>query len=149
MPEHRDQNRANSGIYIQNRYEVQVVDSFGWPPAINGIGSLYNESAPRVNASYPPLRWQTYDIFFRAPRFDNEGNKTENARVTAYLNGVLVQDDVELEGGTGAGGDHEEVPRAELYLQDHGGDPVRFRNVWLVEGEAAPPGVETLSLESR
>lgn len=140
MPESSDQRRSNSGIYIQNRYEVQILDTFAMPPRVWGNGSLYNVAAPLVNASYPPLTWQTYDVYFRAPQFDENGRKTENARVTAYLNGVLVQDDVELESGTGVGGRRQEVARAELYLQDHGGDPVRFRNVWLVEGDYSPPG---------
>jgi len=143
MPNSASQGRSNSGIYIQNRYELQIIDSFGLVPHISGNGSLYNESAPRVNKSLPPLTWQTYDVYFRAPRFDEAGNKTENARITAYLNGILVQDDVELERGTGAGGQREEVAKAELYLQDHTG-PVRFRNVWLVEGEVTPPGTTFL-----
>jgi len=140
IPHHNYQNRANSGIYIQNRYEVQILDTFSFPATINSNGSLYNEAAPRINASFPPLTWQTFDIFFRAPRFDNEGSKTENARVTVYMNGILIHDEVELEKGTGAGGQREEVPTAELYLQDHGGDPARFRNVWVVEGEPSLPG---------
>jgi hypothetical protein len=143
MPNSESSGRSNSGIYIQNRYEVQIIDSFGLPPQIGGNGSLYNESAPRLNTSFPPLTWQTYDVFFRAPRFDEDGNKTENARVTVYLNGILVQDDEELESGTGAGGQREEVATAELYLQGHTG-PVRFRNVWMVEGEVTPPGTTIL-----
>jgi hypothetical protein len=143
MPNSESSGRANSGIYIQNRYEVQIIDSFGLPPQISGNGSLYNESAPRINTSLPPLAWQTYDVFFRAPRFDEDGSKTENARITVYLNGILVQDDEELESGTGAGGQREEVTAAELYLQGHTG-PVRFRNVWMVEGEANPPGTAIL-----
>lgn len=143
IPGAEGQQRANSGIYIQNRYEVQILDSFALPPAVNGNASLYNVSAPRVNATFPPATWQTYDVFFRAPRFDEDGSKTENARVTAYLNGVLVHDDAELSGGTGAGGQREEVSRGPLYLQDHG-DPVRFRNVWLLEEEYDPPGTERL-----
>ena len=143
MPGNRNQQRTNSGLYIQNRYEVQILDSFALAPAINGNSSLYNEVAPRVNASYPPLQWQTYDVYFRAPRFDDNGDKTENARITVYLNGVLVQDDVELERGTGAGGRREEVARAPLYLQGHTG-PVRFRNVWLFEEDYSPPGETSL-----
>ena len=147
MPEHRNQRRGNSGLYLQNRYEVQVLDSFALPPAVNGNASLYNVSTPLVNASLPPLSWQTYDIFFRAPRFDREGDKTENARVSVYLNGVLVQDDLELERGTGAGGRREEVARAAVDLQDHTG-PVRFRNVWLVEESYSPPGTPRLTPET-
>lgn len=143
MPYHTGQSRANSGIYIQNRYEVQILDSFGLPPTIDGNGSLYNESRPLMNATLPPLTWQTYDIYFRAPRFNEVGNKTENARITAYLNGYLIQDDVELEQGTGAGAEREEVEQAELYLQDHTG-PVRFRNIWIIKEDYSPPGDERL-----
>lgn len=147
MPEKQDQGRANSGIYIQNRYEVQILDSFALAPAFNGNTSLYREVAPIVNLSYPPLTWQTYDVFFRAPRFAPDGEKTDNARVTAYLNGVLVQDDIELEKGTGMGGTRKEIPRGELLLQNHS-DPVRFRNVWLVEEDYAPPGDPVLAAVS-
>ncbi len=143
MPKSTTQGRANSGVYIQNRYEVQILDSFALPPQIFGNASLYNEYAPRINTSLPPLAWQAYDIFFRAPRFDDAGNKTENARFTVYLNGILVHDDIELESGTGVGGQREEVAAAPLYLQDHTG-PVRFRNVWLVEDDVTPPGTLTL-----
>lgn len=145
MPNYRDGNRANSGIYIQNRYEVQILDSFARLVLVNGNAALYNEIAPIINVSHPPLTWQTYDIYFRAPRFSDDGYKTENARFTVYLNGVLVHDNVELESGTGAGGNREEVAKAELYLQDHG-DPVRFRNIWIVEGETSPPAANRLNL---
>lgn len=143
MPYARSQRRTNSGIYIQDRYEVQILDSFALPVDLNSNGSLYNEVAPRLNMTYPPLRWQTYDVWFRAPRFDEEGMKRANARVTVYLNGVLVIDDAELESGTGRGGQLEEIAEAPIYLQDHTG-PVRFRNVWLVEEEYSPPGVMQL-----
>ncbi len=147
MPEKRNQSRSNSGIYIQNRYEVQILDSFALAPVFNGNTSLYRVAAPLVNATYPPLTWQSYDVFFRAPRFDAAGEKTENARVTVYLNGALVQDDVELENGTGLGGQRQEVPRGELLLQNHGGDPIRFRNVWLVEDEYSPPGTRFIDAQ--
>ncbi|MEX0778804.1 MAG: DUF1080 domain-containing protein [Balneolales bacterium] len=145
MPEHRGEQRANSGIYIQNRYEVQILDSFTKPSFNFGNAALYNTVAPRVNASYPPLTWQTYDIYFQAPRFNDDGTKMENARVTVYLNGILVHKDIELESGTGAGASREEVPKAELYLQDHGGDPIHFRNVWLIEDDLELPSVINLS----
>ena len=132
MPGHEGQGRANSGVYIMNRYEVQILDSFGLPPQFNGAASLYRSTAPKINMSLPPLTWQTYDIDFRAPRFDGDGNKTENARITVRHNGVVVHDDLELESGTGAGGRRGEVAKAFLLLQDHS-DPVRFRNVWLLE----------------
>ncbi len=128
-------NRSNSGVYIQNRYEVQILESFAEPATISGNASLYNEHPPLLNMTYPPLQWQTYDIYFRAPRSNENGEKTENVRITVYHNGVLVHKNVELEQGTGAGGGRGEVPEAELYLQSHTG-PVRFRNVWLVEDAA-------------
>jgi hypothetical protein len=131
MPDQRGQPRANSGVYIQNRYEVQILDSFAEPPTVNGGGAIYLFRAPDTNMSFPPLTWQTYDIEFTAPRFDAAGQKVANARVTVRHNGVLIHDDVELPGGTGAGAQRPEVPRGPLLLQDHG-DPVRFRNVWLV-----------------
>lgn len=124
--------RANSGIYIQDRYEVQIHDSFGHPGGRSEAGALYRKRAPELNVSLPPYHWQTFDILFRAPRFNKEGDKTENARVSVVHNGVLVQDDVELEKGTGLGGGRKEVPREHLYLQHHRG-PTFFRNVWLIE----------------
>ncbi len=132
MPAHRGQGRGNSGVYIMHRYEVQILDWFARKAAFNSTGSLYREKAPKVNMCYPPLTWQTFDIDFQAPRFDANGEKTENARITVYHNGVLIHDDYELESGTGAGGRRPEVEKALLWLQDHTG-PVRFRNVWLLE----------------
>lgn len=132
MPSAREQGRTNSGVYIQNRYEVQILDSFAMPDSNWMNASLYRFKAPTINMSFPPLQWQTYDIFFRAPRFGDDGTKTENARITVFHNGVLVHDDLELESGTGVGGRRREVPKEHLFLQDHTG-PVVFRNVWLVE----------------
>ncbi len=132
MPGHRGQRRGNSGVYIMNRYEVQILDWFARKVAFNGTGSLYRQKAPKLNMCFPPLTWQTYDIDFRAPRFDEEGKKTENARITIRLNGVLIHDDHEMESGTGKGGERPEVEKAMLWLQNHTG-PVRFRNVWLLE----------------
>ena len=79
---------------------------------------------------YPPLAWQTYDIEFTAPEFD-EGKKVANARFTVLHNGVKIHDNVELLKGTGAGGGRKEVPREGIYIQGHG-NPVRFRNIWIV-----------------
>jgi len=132
MPAHEGQSRGNSGVYIMFRYEIQILESFAMPAAFNSVGSFYREKAPKLNMAFPPLTWQTYDIDFRAPRFDENGNKTENARATVHHNGVLIHDDYELESGTGAGGRRPEVAKAFLFLQNHTG-PVRFRNVWLVE----------------
>ena len=134
MPAASGERRANSGVYIQNRYEVQILDSFGMPDNASMNAALYREKAPKLNMSFPPLQWQTYDIFFRAPRFDDQGDKTDNTRITVFHNGVLVQNDVELQRGTGVGGGREEVAKEHLFLQNHTG-PVYFRNVWLVEDD--------------
>jgi hypothetical protein len=132
MPYARGQGRANSGVYIHSRYEVQVLDSFGLTGEFNECASLYRYQPPLVNMCLPPLSWQTYDILFLAPRFDADGNKVQNARVTVHHNGVPVQRAFELEHGTGAGQRLGEGPNVlPIKLQDHG-NPVRFRNVWMI-----------------
>ncbi|TWU17478.1 hypothetical protein Pla52o_50340 [Novipirellula galeiformis] len=131
MPEALDQARGNSGIYLHGRYECQVLDSFATPPVFNGAGALYRFRAPDLNMCFPPLAWQTYDIQFTAARWDADGNKLRGAHVTSWLNGVKIQDDVELPGPTGAG-KAEEPNLLPTLFQDHG-DPVRFRNVWIVD----------------
>jgi hypothetical protein len=132
MPGHKGQRRGNSGVYIMNRYEVQIIDWFARKVAFDGTGAVYRQKAPKVNMCFPPLTWQTFDIDFRAPRFDEDGQKTENARITVHLNGVLIHDDYEIKSGTGKGAERPEVEKAMLWLQNHTG-PVRFRNVWLLE----------------
>jgi hypothetical protein len=127
----RDQDRGNSGIYIQDRYEVQILDTFGHPPEFNGCGSLYRQHAPSVNLCYPPLQWQTYDIDFHAAQFDPSGKKTHNAVVTVKHNGVVVQDHYELTDKTGAGQKEGAAP-GPIQLQGHG-NPVFYRNIWIVE----------------
>ncbi len=130
--------RTNSGLYIQDRYEVQILDSFGHSPGTSEDGALYRFRSPDVNVTLPPYHWQTFDVLFRAPRFDEQGEKTENARISVYHNGILVHDNVEMESGTGRGGTRDEVPREHLYLQAHRG-PTFFRNVWLIpDGEEWP-----------
>jgi len=148
MPNAGGERRANSGVYIQNRYEVQILDSFAMPDNASMNAALYKEKAPKLNMSFPPLQWQTYDIFFRAPRFDDEGEKTENTRITVFHNGVLVHDDAELKSGTGVGGGREEVPKEHIWLQNHTG-PIYFRNVWLVEDpDAAESALKALKAAS-
>ncbi|HEV2320191.1 MAG TPA: DUF1080 domain-containing protein, partial [Verrucomicrobiae bacterium] len=127
----RDQDRGNSGIYIQRRYEVQVLDTFGHPAEFNGCGSMYRQHAPIVNMCYPPLQWQTYDIDFQAAKFDESGKKTHNAVITVRQNGVLVQDHYELTNKTGAGSKEGPAP-GPIWLQEHH-NPVFFRNIWIVE----------------
>lgn len=126
------QKRGNSGVYIQRRYEVQILDSFAREPAADEAGGLYKQRRPDLNMSFPPLAWQTYDIDFRAARFDEAGRKTEPAHITVRHNGVLIHDDVALTDKTGMGEPEGPEPRP-IYLQDHG-HPVRFRNIWMVPG---------------
>jgi len=130
MPEHRGQARGNSGVYVQGRYEVQVLDSFGLEGENNECGGIYSLGKPIVNMCLPPLEWQTYDIKFTAPRKDGDGNRIP-ARITVRHNGVLIHDDVELTQGTPGGLPMGDGPEA-LFLQDHG-DPVVFRNIWVIK----------------
>lgn len=125
------QSRGNSGVYLQNRYEVQVLDSFGLKGYDNECGGLYKTAAPRVNMCFPPLQWQTYDIDFTAARFDAGGAKTANAKITVRHNGVVIHEGQELPKQTG-GGKPETPDAGPLQLQGHG-NPVFFRNIWVVE----------------
>jgi hypothetical protein len=140
MPKSRGQARGNSGVYLQDRYEVQVLDSFGLEGQDDDCGGIYKIAKELVNASLPPLVWQTYDVEFSAARVGSDGKKTSNARVTIKHNGILVHDNLELPHVTPGGhfGDEKargdsEVVKGPIYLQDHGGDPVVFRNIWVVE----------------
>lgn len=135
MPYARGQGRANSGVYIQRRYEVQILDSFGLEPVFNGCAALYRQQIPDMNMSFPPLAWQTYDIFFTAARWDEAGSKTADARITVYHNGIAVHEDYVIPTKTGAGQKEAPAP-GPILLQNHG-NPVRFRNVWLQLGEEA------------
>lgn len=127
----RGQARGNSGVYLQSRYEVQVLDSFGLSGEDNECGGIYKIAKPRVNMCFPPLVWQTYDIDFTAAKYDDAGKKTSNARVTIKHNGVTIHDKLELKSGTP--GRLPEGPTPEpLYLQGHG-NPVVYRNIWVVK----------------
>jgi hypothetical protein len=131
MPESFDQARGNSGCYLQSRYEVQVLDSFAQLPVFNGCCSIYRFKAPDLNLCLPPLQWQTYDIVFTAPRWAADGTKVRNAHLTVWHNGVKVQNNVSLESKTGAG-KAEEPNLLPIKFQNHK-DPVRFRNIWIID----------------
>ena len=127
----KDQARSNSGVYIQRRYEVQILESFGEdPPRFNGCGSIYRQKAPDKNAAKKAGEWQTYDITFRGARFDAANKKSEGARITLVWNGVKVHDDYEIKDKTGAGKAEGAEP-GPILLQDHGAK-VRFRNLWIL-----------------
>lgn len=135
-PAGEGQGRGNSGVFLMDRYEIQVLDSYRNDTYPDGqAGAVYGQHPPLVNASRPPGEWQSYDIIFRGPRFDPQGRLLRPARVTVLHNGVLVQDDVVLSGPTA---NQQRPPyqahpeRLPLSLQDHG-DPVRFRNIWIRE----------------
>ena len=130
MPDAGGQGRGNSGVYLQNRYEVQVLDSFGLKGVHDECGGIYKNAQPKVNMCFPPLQWQTYDIDFTAARWDGD-KKTANARVTIKHNGVVIHDNVEIQGSTGGGEKETSAPGA-LKLQDHG-NPVFYRNIWIAE----------------
>ncbi|MCS7475791.1 family 16 glycoside hydrolase [Umezawaea endophytica] len=127
------QARGNSGIFLQERYEVQILESFGdTTPANDEAGGIYSKRAPDRNMATAPLTWQTYDVTFRAARYDSAGVKTDNARVTVVWNGTVVHDNVEINGGTGDNIAEDASPGA-IRLQDHGdpGENPRFRNIWI------------------
>ncbi len=146
MPYARGQGRSNSGIYMQGRHEVQILDSFGLEGKHNECGGIYTVKDPDVNMCFPPLSWQTYDIEFTAARFDENGKKTSSARMTVKHNGVLVHDDVEVPKSTTAAPVKEGPDKGPVYIQNHS-NPARFRNIWLVEKAATQKttAVETTS----
>jgi len=123
------QNRGNSGVYLQNRYEVQILDSFNTLPTNRGCGAVYGQRPPDVNAARAANTWQKYQIDFTAPRFDTVGGKIVDARITVRHNTRLIHDDVSLTSKTGAGAAEGPEP-GPIVLQDHG-SRVRFRNVWI------------------
>jgi hypothetical protein len=126
----RGQDRANSGVYVQDRYEIQVLDSFGLKGENNECGGIYTQAKPAVNMCFPPLVWQTYDIDFTAARYDAAGVKTTNARLTVRHNGVMIHENLELKTNTPGNGRPEGPTGGPFFLQGHG-NPVFFRNIWV------------------
>jgi hypothetical protein len=128
------QGRGNSGVYLMGRYEVQILDSYENKTYFDGqCGAIYKQSPPLVNASRPPGQWQSFDIHFTAPRFDEDGRLVRPGRVSVLHNGMVVQNNWELLGGTS----YTDPPKytahpdkQPLSIQFHG-DPVRFRNIWI------------------
>ena len=132
MPDKRGQGRGNSGVYLQGRYEVQVLDSYGLEGLDNECGGIYKVGPPLVNMCAPPTQWQTYDITFRAPRFDAAGKSISKPTLTVVHNGEKVHDKTEAKGPTTASLGGKASEPGPIYLQDHS-NPVEFRNIWLVE----------------
>ena len=137
MPNAHGQARANSGVYLQGRYEIQILDSFDNPTYANGsAGSLYGQYAPLVNVSRPPKEWQSYDILFHAPKCGADRQIAVPGTVTVLYNGVLVQDHVTIRGRTTSSDDTDVCEDGPLMLQDHYHPDVKetfmqFRNIWI------------------
>ena len=130
MPDAHDQARANSGVYLQGRYEIQVLDSYHNDTYANGAcGALYGIIAPSKNASKPPEEWQTYDITFHAPRVDDQGKVTAKGHVTVVQNGETIIDHGAFDHTTGGALDEKIGEPGPIRLQDHG-CKVRYRNLW-------------------
>ena len=125
MPEATGQDRANSGVYLQGRYELQILDSFGMEPADDSCGALYKSAPPLWNACRRPEVWQTLDVAFTCCR------GSERPRLTAFLNGVLIHNNLAVAGPTGGAIDDDESTPGPLRLQDHG-CRVCYRNIWIV-----------------
>jgi hypothetical protein len=130
-PDARGQGRGNSGFYMVDLYEVQILDSFGLDGKNNECSAIYSRLEPKLNMCLPPLVWQTYDIDFTSAVNEN-GKKVKNARITEKFNGVAVFDNVEIPGTTGGARNEPEGTPGVLRLQGHG-NPLQFRNIWIVE----------------
>jgi len=134
MPNAHGQEKGNSGIGLQGRYEIQILDSYGWKvPGTGDCGAVYSKTAPLINACKPALKWQSFDITFRSPRLGEDGKINEKPRVTVLQNGIVVQNNTEIPGMTGIQYNFDPDPTkpGPIVLQDHG-FPVKFRNVWVL-----------------
>ncbi len=133
----KGQNKSNSGVFLQNRYEVQVLDNNDNDTYVNGqVGSIYKQSIPLAMASSPTGEWNSYDIIFHEPEFDEQGHKTKSGTITVLHNGVLIQDHVTIEGTTEYIGWPKNKPhgKAPIKLQDHKDQSgVSYRNIWVRE----------------
>ena len=131
MPEATGQAKGNSGVFLQGRYEVQVLDSYGIEvPGKGDCGAIYDQFAPLVNACKPPLEWQTYDVFFRAPRCNEDNQVVDPVRLTILQNGIVIHNNIQLPGVTGGATDQNVWESGPLLLQDHG-DLLKYRNIWI------------------
>jgi hypothetical protein len=131
MADKKGQARANSGIYLQGRYEIQVLDSYMNETYADGAcGALYKIIAPSKNASKPPEQWQTYDITFKSPRVDDKGKVTTKGELTVVQNGETIIDKGQFDKVTGGATDEKMGNPGPIRLQDHG-NKVRFRNIWI------------------
>jgi len=138
MADKTGQARANSGVYVQGRIEVQVLDSYGQPPRDNEAGGIYKVAVPLRNASKKPEHWQAYDIAFRAPVVGEDAKTTvRKGSITVFHNGVLIHNNVEFDAQVTTAGLPGDLSKpGPLLLQDHG-NPIRYRNVWVLPNTSA------------
>ena len=132
MPDATGQAKGNSGVFLQGRYEIQVLDSYGIEtPGKGDCGAIYDQYAPLVNACKPPLEWQTYDVCFRSARVSENGEVLEKTRLTVLQNGIVIHNNIELPGVTVLAIDEQVGTPGPSLLQDHGND-VKYRNIWVL-----------------